>query len=583
MALSSSEILQRLEKPVNQDLIAKAISHEDRIRFHSQRSLGSDDVSSYYQVFLDKIKAILPSDKYDRFVQVLDFPIPTNELVDTIFSELSKVYDAQNKHISFQFSRIEYREDFENYLDWMEDGQFWSNECFEAIRNCVNCIQVVDLPITKTGRLPEPYIYNLAIENVIDIDALKDGNIAFLLFWDTTERIISIDEEYYRVFQVIDGDIETAEEISFFKHELGYAPCRFLMTDNLNSSNNVIKVSPITKSLWALDRLLFRMISKENLEDYAAYPIYSMYDEPCTYKDFNGNVCNGGLIHGVDRYKNEYQIKCPACKDNFYIGPGSILTSKAPRTKESPDLLKNVHVTPADIESLDYNKISVDERKAEILQSCVGSDQDQLQGQAQNEKQILSTYETKQAVLMWLKRNIELAHKFSIDTRAKLRYGKAYLGCTVDYGNRFYLATNQQLNEKLKVAKENGASMFEIDMIKDEIYSNEYRNNPEQLQRIEILKRLEPYYGMTIADLNASAGLFMPNPIDLIIKLNFAYFISKFEDQNGSITDFGVLLPMHRRIEIIQTQLYNYGNEQFKKQPKQLGGEQGSNSGQSAA
>jgi len=511
---------------------------------------------------LKRIEKILPKDKFARFKEVFDFPVPTTDLVDVVFSELSKVFDAQNKNLNYQFSRPESRDDFTNYLEWMEFSQFWENDCFEAIRNRINTIQVVDMAIIKGKGKPQPYVFNLNIERVIAIEVNDDGNISFVAYKDQG-RIVSIDENYYRSYNIEGEDLKTLTIHIENKHLLGYAPARFLMTDNIGKSK-MIKQSPISKALWALDRLLFRIISGENLEDYAAYPIYSIYDEDCSFKDVNGNSCQGGKIIGTGANGVEYVSDCPSCKDNFYMGPGSILTSKAPRTKDQADLLDQVKITSADVESLNYINGAVDRRKSAILNSCVGSDREMLTGQAQNELQVLSTYDTKQAILMKLKRNIEKAKKFVIDTMASLRYGKSYLGCTVDEGSRFYLATSQQLQDKLKIAKENGAAQFEIAMLKSEIYSNEYRNNPEQLQRIEILKRLEPYYGLSLDEIKTLKEVSQLNEIDLYIKFNFDYFVCKFEDENGSITDFGALLPMSERIEIIKNQLLSYGNREFK-------------------
>lgn len=562
MVLSSEQAIKLIQNRVNNELVAKAIAHEERIRFHSQLCHDISDTSTYYNTFLKRIEKILPKDKFARFKEVFDFPVPTTDLVDVVFSELSKVFDAQNKNLNYQFSRPESRDDFTNYLEWMEFSQFWENDCFEAIRNRINTIQVVDMAIIKGKGKPQPYVFNLNIERVIAIEVNDDGNISFVAYKDQG-RIVSIDENYYRSYNIEGEDLKTLTIHIENKHLLGYAPARFLMTDNIGKSK-MIKQSPISKALWALDRLLFRIISGENLEDYAAYPIYSIYDEDCSFKDVNGNSCQGGKIIGTGANGVEYVSDCPSCKDNFYMGPGSILTSKAPRTKDQADLLDQVKITSADVESLNYINGAVDRRKSAILNSCVGSDREMLTGQAQNELQVLSTYDTKQAILMKLKRNIEKAKKFVIDTMASLRYGKSYLGCTVDEGSRFYLATSQQLQDKLKIAKENGAAQFEIAMLKSEIYSNEYRNNPEQLQRIEILKRLEPYYGLSLDEIKTLKEVSQLNEIDLYIKFNFDYFVCKFEDENGSITDFGALLPMSERIEIIKNQLLSYGNREFK-------------------
>ena len=90
------------------------------------------------------------------------------------------------------------------------------------------------------------------------------------------------------------------------------------------------------------------------------------------------------------------------------------------------------------------------------------------------------------------------------------------------------------------------------------------------LQRLKILKKLEPYANLTNDQVDT---MLTSNNISLeyfVLKYNFAMFVSKFEDENGSIVEFGEALSPSKKIETIFNQLLYYANESTKQfQPKE--------------
>jgi hypothetical protein len=122
-------------------------------------------------------------------------------------------------------------------------------------------------------------------------------------------------------------------------------------------------------------------------------------------------------------------------------------------------------------------------------------------------------------------------------------------------------------------AKKAGASEARLDMISDQIIATENRNNPLQAQRMYILKQLEPYRHLTLAELMDLQKEGLIDPILMRIKINFATFVDRFERENINITEFGSALPFNRKIDIINQKLKEYAEEQSSgNDPRQVSG-----------
>ena len=78
MALDLKQIKEILQKPSKQQLIKKAKSLQKRLRFHTESNVSMSDISQPASEFLDWVKHLLPADKYNVFLQLFKFPLPTN-------------------------------------------------------------------------------------------------------------------------------------------------------------------------------------------------------------------------------------------------------------------------------------------------------------------------------------------------------------------------------------------------------------------------------------------------------------------------------------------------------------------------
>ena len=220
-----------------------------------------------------------------------------------------------------------------------------------------------------------------------------------------------------------------------------------------------------------------------------------------------------------------------------------------------------VHITTVDRDSLDYNVEECKRLHDDIVISIVGSGGTVSEKEAINETQVAANFESKTSVLNSLKINFEQAQKFVEDTICKLRYGDAFISSSINWGTEFYVFTVKELYSKYELAKKNGMAESELDAIIQHILEVEYRNNPQVLQRMLILKQLEPFPHKTQEEVLTlfEKGLLDQKMVEL--KMNFSSYIDRFERENINILTFGSNIPLKDKINIINEKLLSYVRE----------------------
>lgn len=569
MALELNQIKQILQKPTKRQTIQKAVNMQRRLRFHTETNIAVSDINQPTTIFLDWVKHLLPKDKFNIFLQLFKFPLPTPAVVEDVYRELERVFYSRNSSSSYQFTDSELAEDWALYRKSnLNEPEIWKTMGWKRMQVSPNSILVVDLPQVQTSLRPEPYFYWLEIDAVIDYQTfrLDENQFEWLIFKQPEHRIAVFDDTSIRVYQLNEKN-EIQSLISEAKHDLGYCPARFFWSTQLNEKNKDLKKNPITKELSNLDWYLFFSISKQHLDLYAPYPIYSAYEADCNFENNEtGDYCDGGFLRNA---KGEYKIlndgtveKCPCCSEKRIAGPGSFLEVPIPNQSEGvADMRNPVQITTIDKDSLDYNVNECARLKNEIVISVVGSGGTVSEKEAINETQVTANFESKTSVLNALKTNFELAQKFVEDTVCKLRYGGAFISSSVNWGTEFYVFTVTELYSKYKQAKENGASNSELDAISQQILEVEYRNNPLVLQRMLILKQLEPYPHKTLDEVLKLYEKELLNENLVKLKINFSTLVEKFERENINIIEFASNKPMREKIDIINKKLLEYVTE----------------------
>lgn len=586
MALDLKQIKEILLKPNKKEIIKKATLMQKRLRFHTETNIAVSDINQPATIFLDWVSHLLPKDKYHTFLHLFKYPLSTPAVVEDVYRELERVFYSRNSSSSYQFTDPELEEDWASYrINNLHEPEIWKTQGWKQMQVSPNSLLVVDLPAVQRGARPEPYFYWLEISEVVDYETPDGICINWVVFKQPENRLAVFDDTFMRVYQ-LDEKNEIKHLITEAAHNLGFCPARFFWSTLLNEKNIDLKKNPITKELSNLDWYLFFALSKQHLDLYAPYPIYSAYEADCNFENNEtGDYCDGGFLRNS---KGDYKIlangsveRCPCCSEKRIAGPGSFLEVPIPNSAEGiSDMSEPVHITTIDRNSLDYN---VDECKRlhdNIVVSIVGSGGTVSEKEAINETQVAANFESKTSVLNSLKINFEQAQKFVEDTICKLRYGASFISSSINWGTEFYVFTVKELYAKYEMAKKNGMAESELDAIVQHILEVEYRNNPQILQRMLILKQLEPYPHKTLDEIITLSDKGLLDKRKVLLKINFSSYVAKFERDNINIITFGQNISLKDKIRIINEKLLSYVDEEQISTPA---GASGASDGEGAA
>jgi hypothetical protein len=556
VVLSNIECKKYIDQPCSTLHLQRAKYQEARLRFHAQVAEQRIFGSRYVIDFLAWTRNVITAtDKYNQFDNMLTYPLKSNEVVDSIADEYAKVFNSQNAFIGYDFTDPNLKQEYTEYSKGYE--HFWRKDVFSAMLSAINSIVVIDMPVMQDE--VRPYYYLLSIDRVIDVKVSREGAIEYLIFRDGEDRIIVIDDTSYRVYRKVNDKVVLQ---STNVHPLGYTPASFMWNDALSPDTPIIKQSPISAILGDLDTYLFQYTSKKCLDIYASFPIYWHFDSKCKVEG-----CASGFIKrpSTTIVGDFWMDRCPACEKNSLVGAGSVLKVDAPRGTDSPNLREPAGIISVDRTSLDYNVDETERLRDQIIASATGklSEKYRTTG-AMNEDQVHSNYESQTNILMWIAGNFEKIHKFVIDTTATLMYGDRYDGCSVSYGTDFYLEDQNAVTTEYLNAKNAGLPMYILQAKRNQVDELQSKNNPQERQRLYILRQLEPYQDVGLADLQRMQGLDLNK---FVIKLNFSTFVNRFELEYGNIVEWGSALDLKTKIDRINLIFEQYAAEQQPAEP----------------
>lgn len=569
MVLSREKIAEEIKNPSKRRQIVDALAQQERIKFHADTSIDAVSTPSFAK-FKTFVKSLLPEDKYLVTMNLLKFPIPTNEVTESVFVKLSKIFDGRNPALNYQFRSTQQRDDWEWYRqDVLNEPSVWSNKAWEYFKTEINCVVVVDMPNEREedSPYPQPYFYFVPISSVISYSVNKrSGNMDWIIY-ESDDRLIVVDSVSYRTYNWNKNTKVLGRLSSENPHGLGYCPSRFFWNEPLSLSNPDIKKSPLSKELSDLDWYLFYTLSKRHLDLYGSYPILSGYEEECEYTDEEGNSCNHGHLQKPDGSfvtNVDGSIKaCPLChaKKNL-AGAGSYVEVPVPIDGQ-PDLRNPVQMLTVDRQSLDYNVNEMERLRKHIVSACVGVDNTILNEVSLADKQVDASFESQETVLNRVKKGFEEIQQFVDSTCCLLRYGEDFVSAKINYGNEFYTLTPEVLRSRYNKAREGGASEAELDALRQQLIETEYRHNPTQMQRMLILSDLEPFVHLTKSEVNELATKGLITNEEQVLKNDFSGFVRRFERENDNILEFGTAIPYPQKIDTIRKTLLEYSREKL--------------------
>ena len=112
------------------------------------------------------------------------------------------------------------------------------------------------------------------------------------------------------------------------------------------------------------------------------------------------------------------------------------------------------------------------------------------------------------------------------------------MSCNIDLGTEFFLATESELRQNYKIAKDNGATQHELKQIQNNIISTAFKNNPRELQRQMYLSQLEPMPTLTINEVQQLYKDGIVSREKLILKTFFNDMLYNYLNINTNLKGF---------------------------------------------
>lgn len=521
--LNLSELKKLIDQPKNRKAIERGKYHEDWLKFHNLSVLRREELAQHYREMCWFIDEMLPDGKAERWKQMFPLPVATLELTETIFTQLSKVFDAEDAFVDIQ--------DGDEFFDLVKQYQyFFRTEGWTAVKRRIDAVLVIDFPREQVGAMPEPYLYLVDVKQLIDIDNDSDNNCQYVIFRSGDDFICIDDANYW----ILDSNKRLKKQIP---HLFGETPARSFWSDFL-TDNYVNHLSPITKSLSELDWLLIHKVNKRYLDMGNSFPIMAAYKRDAVFGDTE-----------EDREKQTNEGK-------DLLGPGTLFQATLPISRDDVDLLSHppVQIIAPDIGSLDYN-VREEERKTELIyKSTVGIKGEPDNEQAKNEKQIESGFESQVSILRRIASNLEKIETWTYNMIGKIYNGQDYEGATVSYGKKFFVSTVKDISLLIEDAKRSG-NLGLIDQYQRQVVSK-YKGRDQQRQKI--MNALDPLPSCSVAE---AKELFKDGVIDkedVLIKTKLLSLVARFERENTNIIDFGSGIDFSAKVSNIDKAIRSY-------------------------
>ncbi len=592
--LTQVEALALREAPANREALSLNSRHDERLRMHAVPVDSAEDAGNELKEHYKRVNVMLSGKKFEKYKALTPFPLPSTELVDEIIKELRRALFAQNRVISAQFREPETAADWQEYRGQvLKDESFFAEEGMRAAAGEVHSWLIADLPGTPpaAGARPAPFGYLVPAEYIVDARIKDDGQAEYIIFYPEAgrkgkDRIVVLDDAFYRVFALVDNAWTNVAENP---HALGYCPARMFWSEALSQKWPLRRRGPLSTVLGSLDDFLFYFISDKYVETYVPYPIVWEIGDTTPKNHVNGDnvACINGRFHYTKTTEETLDdgqkivrpvtmdYACAECAAGSNtagggFGPGSSKTIKIPSTATNASAFREpVGFTSPPVEALKFISGRVDEKRVNIFTSVVGFSGEKTTDQPRNEQDVRSNFEGRINALVRFKANLEKAHRWLLETCAKLRYGAEFESLILSYGDIFYLKDEATLEREYAEAIKAGLPVTDIMQKAAALDAVRSRGNPEQALRLQILRELEPYLALTPAQLVTLGTTGLGASVLQRLKLNFYAYVAEFEREELPVTRFGKLLPWRQKIAIIFKQLLEYA----KRDERERGGQ----------
>lgn len=576
MTLNETMAVEILTNPTNKKNIKSVKDQESQLRVFTEEMSKDELISeSYWNTLMATMKA-RSDKKFDRVIQFARFPLPIVQMSDSILNDFFKMFDGKNRYFDVEADR-----DVQRLDDWIANFKpvHWiENKARQVFKNKPNSFVVID-----QDQMGNPYLVFVDSERLVDAK-FKDnrGHLEYIAFihsqkqHETKSGVITTlfsvyDDTTFYVYSK-DSDADNFVEVSKVSHGVGYCPARSFISSPSNSQNPFKRRVAFSSALSKMEDWTIFDVFRNYVDHYAPFPVTEAPQRKCP----NAECQNGKVSEEVVTDVREGTTKlvwsdCQACggaDHGQHIYPGTHIGIKVQSDKSMNDGSGVFKMIFPDVDKLKYVPEKLDDIEVEVRLKTVGIN-NLMDNEAFNEMQVKGSFASMESILLRSKMEMDVLYKWIVGTVGRLLYRDLNANIEANFGTEFYLVSEEDLQKRYKEAKEIGLPMEELLMIYEQLVETKYKGNPMKIERQKMILQLDPMPLYSIKEAVEMKAQNLIDDFDLSMKFNFLNFITKFENENAPITQFGLNLEMWQRIEAINNTLIIYNNEKISsKQPQ---------------
>ena len=525
-----------IKKKVNHDNLLKAKQQHKDISYLVQSELQSEITIEYLTAwanrnyatdnkFLNWVKSVFKTDNFLSFYKYLRHPLPSAKIVnEDVKPKLRRVFHAEDSIFKYTL-----RGKVETCHSDLNSKEF-DEELFNAILFNHNAIVAQDV-----SRMDDEYREVIPITSIVSVDCDKEkiNKIAYNSYLDTENGKIYgytyLDKEQYLFF---DRDFNL---VSQSVHDLGECPADWISSENMFTTNNVVKKSIFSYVIADLEEYVFLKTLQRMTEPNGAIPVAVQLNSKETKAA--GELKKGlskepmsPTILGSNSDKDIY----PVPSSESQLQAGTIIKVTPPSDADgniNMDVVQNYfqfHYMP--IEALTYIDDRIRDIENRINSSLIGDYKEQNEA-AKNELQVEKGYNGKEDRLRWLSNELSRIKQLSDFKTLALLHGKDNVTVEVFFGTDFFIETLDDLFNSFNKAP----NAIERRKILKRISQNRNKHNLQQAKRDVILYTLIPYTSDKDFDTAMKRDI---DPVTFEFQTRFDYWISLFEAEYGQIEEF---------------------------------------------
>ena len=537
--------------------LSDAYLFEGRLRGHTETIPNYKDENAAVKSIASIAACFLPEEKRAKIKAATRPPLPSNEIIDNIFTVYESVFSGKNPSRTIDSYSKSFSDTLDSFLKDTKAESIFDKKAFGVFKNAPNALMVIDAP-AEGGKA---YVSFQDVSKLFDYKAVN-GVFEYAIFEIEQGKVYAAytDSHYIKIV----NENGTYSVVSENTHGAKACPVRFFWTDYAQYTNQDVKATPITNLLSALDMFNYYSIAQNYSNITGLHPITVIPEMECTFNYVIGQdehkkdmraACNNGYMTyagtGISISGN-IPTPCPACSSNRLAGPGSVLTIPAPQPQSEAITTPVSFVTPP-LDTTKFFDEYLTRFKSEITISATGKDSGLVDKLAINADQVNSTKESRESVLLKISKNLSLAKSWAIKTLLSIQFQTDQLSYEYNYGTEFYTLSESQLIEKIQKAKESGLSYGIISELERELSIVRNRHNPIALNRQLIIEAIEPFPSLSFDQINA-----LSPQITLSKYLFPTWLANKEVEIGGSLGGFVVDGNLKAAIDILKKDFISF-------------------------